>query len=226
MNQLTLPLAVDQQRTFANYVAGANGPLLDQLMQAGTGLATLWLWGELGAGKSHLAQATCQWHLDRGARVAYVPLSAAPSEPEILQGLAAHDLVVLDDLPKWLGHNHLELALMGLHEGLAASRGRLMATADRPAAACAFALSDLASRLCASACAQVTPLDDHGKGLVLASRAKQRGLELTPAVTEFWLARSERRLSRLLDDFERLDRVALSEQRRLTVPLLKKVLDY
>ena len=30
--------------------------------------------------------------------------------------------------------------------------------------------------------------------------------------------------SRLLDDFERLDRAAWSERRRLTVPLLKKVL--
>ena len=82
----------------------------------------------------------------------------------------------------------------------------------------------MGSRLRAASSWEVRELDDAGKGLVLADRAQRRGLEVPPQVLDFWLARRERTLSRLLDDFERLDRAAWDEQRRLTVPLLKQVL--
>ena len=224
VKQQPLPFASQEGRTFANYVVGGNGELVNRLLRADDDFSALWLWGPPASGKSHLAHAACHWHVGLGAKTAYVPLASTPEDPEVLHGLAAYDLVVLDDLQHWLGRGSLERALMGLYQGLVANRHRLLVVAERPAAGVGFALDDVGSRLRAVASWEVRELDDPGKGLVLAARARRRGLEVPPPVLDFWLARRERRLSRLLDDFERLDRAAWNEQRRLTVPLLKKVL--
>ncbi len=224
MNQQLLPFTTQEGRTFANYVVGDNGDLVDRLVRPDEGFAALWLWGPPASGKSHLAHAACHWQVGLGAKVAYVPLAATPEDPEVLHGLASYDWVALDDLPHWLGRVELERALMGLYQGLLASGHCLLMVAERPAAAVGFALEDLGSRLRAAPAWEVRELDDAGKGLVLADRARRRGLEVPASVLDFWFARRERSLSHLLDDFERLDRAAWTEQRRLTVPLLKKVL--
>ncbi len=222
VNQLTLPLVACDGPTFANFVVGANSELIGRLM--GREVGSLWLWGGPSTGKSHLACATCHWHVDRGAKVAYVPLSAVPRGSEIVHGLSTYDLVVLDDLPQWLGHLPLEQALFGLYEGLRANGGHLVMMADRPPLQCGFVLPDIGSRLKAASVGVIDELDDHGKGLVLANRARNKGFELSAKVLDFWLNRSEPRLSRLLDDLERLEQAALSERRRFTIPLVKAVL--
>lgn len=224
VNQQLLPFTAQDGRTFANYVVGANGDLVNRLVRPDDGFAALWLWGPPASGKSHLAHAACHWHVGRGAKAAYVPLASTPEDPEVLHGLADYDLVALDDLQHWLGRVDLERALMGLYQGLVTRGHRLLVVADQPAAALRFALDDVGSRLRAAASWEVQELDDPGKALVLANRARRRGLEVPPPVLDFWFARRERSLSCLLDDFERLDRAAWSERRRLTVPLLKKVL--
>ena len=225
VNQQLLPFAAQEGRTFANYVVGGNGDLVNRLLRPGDGFEAFWLWGPPASGKSHLAHAACHWHVGLGAKAAYVPLASAPEDPEVLRGLAAYDLVALDDLQHWLGRVDLERALMGLYQGLVARGHRLLVAAERPAAALGFALDDVGSRLRSAASWEVRELDDAGKGLVLADRARRRGLQVPSQVLDYWFARRERQLSRLLDDFERLDRAAWDEQRRLTVPLLKKVLD-
>ena len=50
-------------------------------------------------------------------------------------------------------------------------------------------------------------------------------MALTDGVVNFWLARSDRSVERLLEQFEELDRAAMSAQRTVTIPLLKEVLD-
>ena len=225
VSQQLLPFAAQEGRTFANFVVGGNGGLVNRLVRPDEGFAALWLWGPPASGKSHLAHAACHWHVGLGAKAAYVPLASAPEDPEVLRGLAGYDLVAVDDVQQWLGRIDLEGALMGLYQGLLARQHRLLLVAQRPATDLSFALDDLGSRLRSAASWEVLELDDAGKALVLADRARRRGLDVPRQVLDFWFARRERQLSRLLDDFERLDQAAWNEQRRLTVPLLKKVLD-
>ena len=225
MSQLILPFKNNDGYTFANYVVGTNGDLIDRLLEWRGEPTAFWLWGVADAGKSHLVRAACHWHVDRGAKAAYAPLASMPQDPEPLGGLSRQYLVVLDDVQCWLGHFGLECALLELYEDLSADGHRLVVVANRPPAQCEFSLKDLGSRLRAASVHEVVELDDHGKGLVIAGRARRRGLEITPEVVDFWLARSERGLSSLIKDLERIDRAAWSEQRRLTIPLLKQVLN-
>jgi DnaA family protein len=186
--------------------------------------AGLWLWGATGSGVSHLLQASCQDHAERSRQVAYLPLARLPREPEILDGMDGYDLVAVDDVQSWATDPALEAALVGLYQGLFARQRRLLVGAQAPVADSTFGLADLTSRLAGLAGYHVQPLDDDGKAQLLRRLAAARGLELTDRVLRFWLARSNRAVDRLLDQFERVDRAAMSAQRTVTIPLLKDVL--
>jgi DnaA family protein len=67
-------------------------------------------------------------------------------------------------------------------------------------------------------------LDDRGKARVLAERARTRGIEVPRTVLDYWMSHSRRGLGELLADLEVLDTASLAEHRRVTVPLVKRVL--
>ncbi len=85
-------------------------------------------------------------------------------------------------------------------------------------------LPDLASRLRAAQVFGVRALDDTDRARAIERLAAQRGLELGPDVVNFILRRAPRRMDRLIATFDALDRGALAQQRRLTIPLAKEVL--
>ena len=54
---------------------------------------------------------------------------------------------------------------------------------------------------------------------------RRKGLILEESVLDFWMHRSSRHLPDLLEQLEVLDVAALAAQRRLTIPLIKEVLE-
>ena len=225
--QLALPFPINQSCVFGNFQVGANAELLERLhkMPDEPGFAGLMLWGPLGAGVSHLLQATCQLYAEQGRRVVYLPLARLGRQAEILDGMDGFDLVALDDIQAWVSEPALEAGLVGLYESLLARGRHLLVGSSATVAASAFELADLASRLAALTSYHVGSLNDQGKAQLLRSLAAERGLGLNDAVLRFWLARSDRTVGRLLDQFEQIDAAAMSAQRRVTIPLLKSVLD-
>jgi DnaA family protein len=224
--QLVLPFPINQRCVFGNFQVGRNREVLARLreMPSEQGFAGLWLWSAAGAGVSHLLQAACQHAAEQGHQVAYLPLARLPREPEILDGMDGCDLVAIDDVQTWATDPGLEAALVGLYQNLLARQRHLLVGASARATDSEFRLADLRSRLAGLTAYHVAPLDDDGKARLLRRLAADRGLELTDAVLSFWLARSERAVDRLLDQFEQVDGAAMSAQRTVTIPLLKDVL--
>jgi DnaA family protein len=224
--QLVLPFPINEQCVFGNFQVGRNAELLDRLQELPNErrFAGLWLWGANGAGVSHLLQASCQRAAQLDQRVAYLPFARLRHEPDILDGMDGCDLVAIDDAQTWAADDALEAALVGLYQSMLAQQKHLLIGATAPVAHSTFRLADLTSRLAGFGAYQVQPLDDDGKVLLLRRLAAQRGLELTDAVVKFWMARSDRSLSRLLDQLDQLDGAAMSAHRTVTVPLLKDVL--
>ena len=226
--QLTIPLHQRSLHEFDNFHTGVNGELLQRLhrLEANRELGAdmgLWLWGERGQGKSHLLQATCQAVAGSGGRALYLPLDLLPADPAVLEGLDAH-IIALDDVQAWLGDPILEAALMGLYQDRVQSGGRILYAALLSAQQSYFALADLGSRLRALPGFEVRPPGDVGLREVLSNAASLQGLVLTDGVLDFWLHRSSRSLPVLLEQLARLDAQALTEQRRVTIPLIKEVL--
>jgi DnaA-homolog protein len=224
--QLALRFPLSSRCRFDDFVVGDNAELLRRLEELPVlpgGMRGCFLFGPAGSGRTHLLQAACHRHGPRGGAI-YLPLADAAVAPELFDGLGALALVALDDVHLWLGDGHREATLMALYQSLLEAGGCLLVSAAVAPAELGFCLPDLASRLRALPGYRVREPDDAGKARVLERLARERGLELTGPVLDFWLARSTRRLADLLQQFERLDAAAMAAQRRVTVPLLKEVL--
>lgn len=220
--QLPLPFALRAQCTFAQFLAGDNGELVERLQGEEPGFACLWLYGSSGVGKTHLLQAVCH----RQPQACYVPAAAVSAELQALAGYTRFATVTVDDVECWLGCRSAEVAVFDFYNRLrsAGAGARLIVTASRSPLDCRFALPDLRSRLCAAACYRVLPLPEPAKPALLAAAAKARGLRLGEEVVRFLLARVGRDQGELLALLDRLDRSSLAAQRRITIPFVKETL--
>jgi chromosomal replication initiation ATPase DnaA len=165
--------------------------------------------GPRGAGKSHLANV---WRGRSGAR----PF-AAGQEPD----RAATAPVLIEDADQRAD----EEALLHLYNLVAANRTTLLITAHQPPARWSIALPDLRSRLVAAPAVAIEPPDDALLGAVLAKQFRDRQLAVAEGVIQYAVARMERTFGAARALVDALDRAALAEQRAITVPLARRVLD-
>lgn len=228
--QLLLGVKLDDAATVGNfYPSDANSGLLRQLEKLWRDRAglMLYLWGQEGAGKTHLLQAACLELSALGGSVIYLPLGGADElEPEVLDGLETLDLVCLDDLDYRWGDPVWERALFGLYNRCQESACSLLVAADTPPAQASLRLADLKSRLQSFAVYQLYPLADGDKAAMLRLRARGLGIELPDAVLEYILQRSQRSVPALVALLETLDRESLEMKRRVTVPLIRQVMGW
>jgi DnaA-homolog protein len=226
MEQLPLGVRLRAASTFASFRPGPNGPLVAALeaRAAMPGLPPLWLYSAPGAGRTHLLQATCARAGERGRRAGYLPLAARWPSAEMTAGLEQLDVVCLDDLERVAGDAAWERALFALYNDLAEGGGNLVISANAAPTALPVALADLGSRLTACVVWQLRPLDEAEQGMALLARARALGVELPEETLLYLQRRLPRDLGALCDALDRLDAAALSQQRRLTIPFVRSVL--
>ena len=225
-----LPLSFNWRHgvRFDDFIAGTHEALVHCLRDcaAGRGEQFVYLWGGAGAGKSHLLQATCQAAAERGVAVAYLPLAElAAYGPEILEGLEALALVCVDDLQAVLGRPEWEEALFHFYNRLRAAKTTLVVAGESGPAALPVGLADLRSRLAWGPVFKLDELSDAEKITALQARAKARGLELPDDVAQFLIRRSARDMASLFALLDRLDRESLAQQRRLTIPFVRTLIN-
>ena len=223
--QLSLPLRPASDLTFDSFVGAAE--VLEPLRSLASGSpGFVLLSGPVGGGKTHLALATAQLAAVEGVAVQYVPLGQLKGRVAAgLAGLERLSLVVLDDLDALLGEPDDEIALFDFHNRARASGSAVLYTARETAAAMPPGLPDLRSRL--GQCTQlVLPrLDDDLRQAILQRKAHRRGLLLDDAVVSFLLRRVGRDMATMVKLLDRIDEASLVEQRRVTVPFIRTLID-
>ena len=223
MNQLVLPLRLDDHAVFSSFLASGNEALVATLRRLADGDGEgCWLWGSTSTGKTHLLQAVCE---QAGDRSVYLPLpSFRTAGPAVLDGLASRDIVCVDDLDCVSGDSNWEEALFDLCNQLQDAGGQLVAAAKSPPRDSGIQLADLASRLSKLPVFHLHVLDDDQRAAALGLRAQHRGLELPADTARYLLKRSRRDMASLYELLDKLDFEALRAKRRLTIPFVRDVL--
>ena len=225
--QLTLPVGLRDDATFANFYGQQNVELLAHLakMACGTGEQYLYFWGQAGVGRSHLLQAVCHQAVATMQTCFYLPLACKEvSNPQILEGLEQIQVVCIDDVDLIAGIPAWEEALFHFYNCIQITGNRLIVTAQHPAPHLNLQLADLVSRLNAGLSLHLPDLTDDEKLQALQLRAKARGINLSSAVGKYLLLHCSRSLAHLFQILQRLEEASLIAKHRLTIPFVKAVL--
>jgi DnaA family protein len=225
MGQLPLALRLADHARFETYVAGSNSAAVAHVRAvAADGADALWISGPAGSGKTHLLQAACRDAALAGRRAMYVPLDDQVAEPALLAGLESVDLVALDCVERVAGDAAWERQLFLLFNEIGSRRGGLLFAARPAAGAAGIAMPDLASRAAGAVSYRLQPLADEDRLEALLAHAAARGLELERGAAEYLLHRVDRNLMGLSRWLDRLDQASLIEQRKLTIPFIRRLL--
>jgi len=213
MRQLLLDFTQAPAPTFENFVHGANAELahaLEAAVRGDSAERVIYVWGESGAGKTHLLEAFAAAGAPRHAR--YVRAAD-------FRASDAAGLVALDDVERLPEARQIDL-FNAFNE-----RAFTLLVVSACAAPRDVPLRrDLATRLATGLTYRVLPLSDAEKGAALAAHARVRGFPLAEEVTSYLLNHSRRDMGSLMAALDSLDRYSLETGRPITVPLLKAAL--
>lgn len=226
IEQLALPVNLIDEARFSNFLIHGNEHLVNELREAtqSQGQQVLFIYGHKGVGCSHLLQAACHLAHEFHRRAVYLCLSEPGLTVEALFNLEEMDLVCLDDFDAIVGNTDWEVHLFHLFNRMRELNKPLVIAASVPPKQLGLQLLDLESRLQWGLVMQVNELSDDDKLLALRMRARVRGFELPEEVGLFLLKRYSRSMHHLISVFEQLDKASLQEQRKLTIPFVKQVL--
>lgn len=130
-------------------------------------------------------------------------------------------IYIADDVHQLDGE--AQIALFNTYNQLKASGGALLA-AGLHAPTQMHLRDDLATRLAWGLVYQLHPLTDAEKAEALKSHATQRGMNLPDEVIAYCLRYLRRDLPTLMSVLNALDEWSLTEKKRVTVPMLKKLI--
>lgn len=221
--QLPLSFAPSPHQCFEAFVHGDNAEAFAAVSAtvANDVPRAIFLSGPDGAGKSHLLVAACR----SVAGAVYLPLAQLASDAEAaLLSRGAAPLVGVDDVHAIAGDRSAEIALFDLFNRCHDAGGRMVLAARQSPLRLPLVLRDLSSRLASCAQFAVKPLDEDARRTVLRARAAERGFELDDTVIEFLFRRHARDLGALLSLLDHVDKASLAEQRRVTVPFLRRLI--
>ncbi|KAA9009909.1 HdaA/DnaA family protein [Histidinibacterium aquaticum] len=169
--------------------------------------------GPPGSGKTHLARLFA----DRtGALVLEAPALTPATEPPRAPAIVVENA---DRLPR-----EAEETLFHIHNAARAARTPLLLTAATPPSRWPTLLPDLRSRMEAAPVARIGDPDDRLLTAVLVKLFDDRGLSPPPEAVRYLVTRMQRSFDEAARIADLLDRAALAEQARLTIPFIRRVL--
>lgn len=175
--------------------------------------------GAAASGKTHLAAV---WR-DK--------TQAVNVRAELLDTASADDItamgqhLVIDGVDPWLGAREAEETLFHLYNIFKEEGRSFLVTMRMPPARMEFSLPDLASRMRAAPVMMIQPPEDTLLASILIKLFSDRQLSVSNDVIRYILPRMERSFAAARDIVALADQMALAEKQKISLPLMRKVLD-
>lgn len=174
--------------------------------------------GPAASGKTHLAEV---WREKTGAEMIKPEMLISKGADAIS---AVSETIVVDGVDPWLGFRESEECLFHLYNIFKDERRTFLITMRMPPSHAEFVIADLASRVRAAPLADIHPPDDMLLGSVLIKLFSDRQLTVGHDVIRYILPRMERSFAAARDIVGLADKMALSQKRRISVPLMRDVM--
>lgn len=228
MKQLPLPISLSPRATFENFVTGDNEEAvacLKGLQQSQSELQTF-VWSKAARGKTHLLQAICHQAAEENKNAAYIPLKKlVESDPRLLHGMEQLDIICVDDTHLAGNDKDWAVELFNLVNRCREQKTPLVFSCTKKPQEMSLALEDLRSRLMWGPMFYLKKLEDEDLLKTITKRATQLGLEIPLQAAQYLLTRSRRDIKELLEIIDQLDKETIIQQRRVTLPLIRSVLE-
>ncbi len=218
MRQLILDINPGVTPTLDNFVVGRNAEVLAALRSLVEGAPAdrfIYLWGDRGAGKTHLLRALVSTF--SSGKAVYrlceegMGFGAAPS----------CDLLLVDNVQRLTDSG--QICLFNVYNEIREGRGMLLVAGDAPPAELQIR-DDLKTRLAWGLAYQLHPLNEAETAAALKRHAQARGMQISDDVFDYLFRHWKRDLPSLLMALDKLDGYSLETKRPVTIPLLKQIL--
>ncbi|TQK06886.1 regulatory inactivation of DnaA Hda protein [Herbaspirillum sp. SJZ107] len=217
MKQLVLDLgAAEPAQSLDTFQIGANAEmahLMHQFAQRASREHFCYLWGETGAGKTHILQGLAA---TRGSR--YIP---ADADPDAFVHAPGVTLYLVDDIDQLTPERQIDA--FALYNQVR-EHGTYMVCAGPLPPAVLPVREDLRTRMGWGLVYQIHDLSDDEKIAALTQAAEARGLTLSASVLPYLLSHFKRDMRSLSTMLDALDHYSLETQRPVTLPLLRDLL--
>ncbi len=216
MNQLIFDFAERGYPGFDKFLGTENAELVYVLQHKHDPF--IYVWGEEGAGKSHLLRAWVAQALDAGKKAVYIDAAATPLTEAALEA----DYLAIDQIEK-LGNEEQALLFAVFNRFRNSGKGFLLLSSEHTPQQLVIR-EDLRTRMAYCLVYEVKPLTDREKIDALVSMAAARQVTIDPEIFEYLLNHWRRDMDSLMQMLDTLDNYAVTMGKRITLPLLRQLL--
>ena len=216
MNQLIFDFAERGYPGFDKFLGTENAELVYVLQHKHDPF--IYVWGEEGAGKSHLLRAWVAQALDAGKKAVYIDAAATP----LTEAAFEADYLAIDQIEK-LGNEEQALLFAVFNRFRNSGKGFLLLSSEHTPQQLVIR-EDLRTRMAYCLVYEVKPLTDQEKIDALVSMAATRQVTIDPEIFEYLLNHWRRDMDSLMQMLDTLDNYAVTMGKRITLPLLRQLL--
>lgn len=223
MQQLILPQFLHTATpTLDNFVGHKNIEAIQAVKNHLHAGRAIYLWGELGCGRSHLLQAAS----NNGG----IYFNSENDQDQLLQLSLANEItysvVAVDDVDLLTPQS--QEALFSIYnrwrEAATNKNGFAILVAGKQSPISMPVREDLRTRLGWDLTFKLHNLTDEERAIAISNRADDLGLSLPPQISNWLLTHYSRNMMHLSLLVDALNKYTIQEHRAITIPLLKKFL--
>ena len=194
-------------------------------MIQGRGELQIGLWGATASGKTHLLNASADFARKQGVVLhIYDAMQLRQCDASEFEGFSQCDVLAIDNLDAIAGNPQWEACFYQVINRCREGDYRFVFAMTHKPDDLQITLDDFRSRLQWGLLLQLPSSDDIEIRQILRRRAQLIGIELAEDVISYLMTHHARNLATQMAILHRLDGASLSQQRRVTIPLIKQAL--
>ena len=223
IEQLTFPWSKPNNSSFDDFYFEKNNLSILENLKSGDDLV---IFGLSKVGKSFLLQSLCNYFSKSNKLSLYLPLKELNNyKTGLLDDLEKLDLVCIDDLHLIAGDHKWETAIFNLINNCLISNCRIVFCSNINPSLISFELDDLFSRIQKINRMEVHPVKSDNLIEAVRFFADLRSINIGDKEVTYLINHSKRNMGDLVTHINQLDKLSMQLKRKITIPLIKKVIE-